>query len=103
VDEKPSKRYFEALSLPQLVRQYPLRKQDSTGTKARAEMQQREIFIDFLQGLLRLNPLERWTAQQALLHPFITGEPFTAPFVPPSISVCLPFAFCLLPFAFCIF
>jgi dual specificity protein kinase YAK1 len=40
-------------------------------------------FIDFAQGLLNLNPLERWTPNQAKVHPFITQTKFTGPFVPP--------------------
>jgi hypothetical protein len=46
-------------------------------------MNNRRAFIDFVAGLLNLNPLERWTPQQARLHPFILGEPLTKPFVPP--------------------
>ena len=30
---------------------------------------------------MNLNPIERWSPQQARLHPFITGEKFTKPFV----------------------
>lgn len=40
-------------------------------------------FIDFVRGLLTINPLERWSPQQAKLHPFITQQKFTGPFVPP--------------------
>lgn len=40
-------------------------------------------FIDFVRGLLTINPLERWSPQQAKLHPFITQQKFTQPFVPP--------------------
>jgi dual specificity protein kinase YAK1 len=46
-------------------------------------MSNRNAFIDFAQGLLNLNPLERWTPSQAKLHPFITQQKFTGPFVPP--------------------
>lgn len=46
-------------------------------------MNNRRAFVDFVQGLLNLNPIERWSPQQAKLHPFITGEPMTKPFVPP--------------------
>ena len=46
-------------------------------------MANRAAFIDFAQGLLNLNPLERWTPNQAKLHPFITQAKFTGPFVPP--------------------
>lgn len=45
-------------------------------------MANRTAFIDFAQGLLNLNPLERWTPAQARLHPFITQAKFTGPFVP---------------------
>lgn len=45
------------------------------------EMANRAAFIDFCQGLLTLNPVTRWTPQQARMHPFITGEKFTKPFI----------------------
>ena len=46
------------------------------------EMHNRRSFIDFLSGMLRMNPLERWTPQQAAQHPFITQKPFLEPYVP---------------------
>ena len=46
-------------------------------------MNNRVAFIDFVRGLLTINPLERWSPQQAKLHPFITQQKFTQPFVPP--------------------
>src|SRR6185436_8082872 len=49
----------------------------------RLEMNNRVAFIDFVRGLLNINPLERWSPQQAKLHPFITQQKFTGPFVPP--------------------
>ena len=48
-----------------------------------AEMNNRVAFIDFVRGLLDINPLERWSPQQAKLHPFITQQKFMGPFVPP--------------------
>jgi dual specificity protein kinase YAK1 len=48
------------------------------------EMQNRYAFIDFATGLLNLNPLERWTPNQAKQHPFITQQKYTGPFVPPT-------------------
>jgi len=47
-------------------------------------MNNRIAFIDFVRGLLTTNPLERWTPQQAKLHPFITQQKFTQPFIPPA-------------------
>ena len=46
-------------------------------------MSNRHAFIDFVRGLLNINPLERWSPQQAKLHPFITQQKYTGPFVPP--------------------
>ena len=46
-------------------------------------MNNRLAFIDFVRGLLNINPLERWSPQQAKLHPFITQQKFTGPFIPP--------------------
>lgn len=46
-------------------------------------MNNRIAFMDFVRGLLTVNPLERWSPQQAKLHPFITQTKFTGPFVPP--------------------
>ena len=41
-------------------------------------MKERESFLDFLRGLFRLNPFERWTSKQAYNHPFIQGTPLSA-------------------------
>ncbi|KAI8059038.1 kinase-like domain-containing protein [Gilbertella persicaria] len=84
--EQPSKRYFSAKTLPDLINNYPImRKIQMTPKEIEKEKQNRLAFIDFLQGLLNLNPIERWSPQQAKKHPFITGEKFTAPFQPPFI------------------
>jgi len=45
-----------------------------------AEMANRRAFIDFVEGLLNLDPIKRWSPQQAAKHPFITGEKFTGKF-----------------------
>ena len=50
----------------------------------RIEMNNRVAFVDFVRGLLNINPLERWSPQQAKTHPFITQAKFTGPFVPAS-------------------
>lgn len=52
-------------------------------TNNSAEMNNRIAFIDFVRGLLTINPLERWSPQQAKMHPFITQQKYTGPFVPP--------------------
>jgi serine/threonine protein kinase len=81
--EPPSKRYFQAVLLADLVLTYPLRPRDLQGPDLDAEMHQRRCFLDLLRGLLQYNPLERWTPAQAMLHPFITGRPWDGlPFDP---------------------
>jgi hypothetical protein len=62
-----------------------MRKTQMTTKEIEKEKQNRLAFIDFLQGLLNLNPIERWSPQQAKKHPFITGEKFIFPFQPPFI------------------
>eukprot|EP00916_Digyalum_oweni_P006987 GHVL01011912.1.p1 GENE.GHVL01011912.1~~GHVL01011912.1.p1 ORF type:complete len:470 (-),score=158.24 GHVL01011912.1:159-1568(-) len=47
-----------------------------------------ECFLDFLKGLLELDPKKRWSAAQALLHPFITEERVEIPFTPPPHKTC---------------
>ncbi|PLW20960.1 hypothetical protein PCASD_13444 [Puccinia coronata f. sp. avenae] len=68
IAEQPSKRYFQQNTLEDIISQYP--------------KQNRIAFIDFVKGLLNLNPIERWSPQQARLHPFILGEPLREPYVP---------------------
>lgn len=44
------------------------------------EMSNRRAFVDFVEGLLNMDPIKRWSPQQAAKHPFITGEKFTGKF-----------------------
>ncbi|KAF9277935.1 Homeodomain-interacting protein kinase 3 [Mortierella alpina] len=85
VMEQPSKRYFQATTLADIINSYPMMKKGMTQKEIEKEMISRHSFINFLQGLLNLNPIERWSPHQAKLHPFITGEPFTGSFIPPTI------------------
>ncbi|KAH8919022.1 kinase-like protein [Atractiella rhizophila] len=82
VQEQPSKKYFSANTLPDIINTYPiLRKMKSNDQEK--EMNNRKSFIDFVQGLLHLDPHQRWTPQQARNHPFVLGEPLKKPYVPP--------------------
>ena len=81
--ETPSKRYFQARNLVDLIQGYPMAKKNTRPEEVEREVKSREIFIDFLNGLLRLNPLERWSPQQAKKHPFVTGVAWNGPFAPP--------------------
>ncbi|GAA6009229.1 hypothetical protein JCM10207_004316 [Rhodosporidiobolus poonsookiae] len=86
-NEQPSKKYFSATTLPDIVKQYPIVRKGLKEAEVDKEMRNRIAFIDFVQGLLHLDPEQRWTPQQARLHPFILGEPLVAPFVPPPRHV----------------
>ncbi|KAL6703324.1 dual specificity protein kinase yak1 [Coniothyrium glycines] len=81
--EQPSKKYFSATTLPDIIKNYPMPRKNMKPNEIERELGNRAAFIDFAQGLLNLNPLERWTPAQAKLHPFITQAKFTGPFVPP--------------------
>ncbi|KAI5356928.1 putative serine/threonine-protein kinase, active [Septoria linicola] len=80
--EQPSKKYFQQTRLPDIIRAYPMPRKGMKQNEMEREMANREAFIDFVHGLLNINPLERWTPQQARTHPFITQQKFTGPFQP---------------------
>ncbi|KAK8192524.1 dual specificity protein kinase yak1 [Zalaria obscura] len=80
--EQPSKKYFSATTLPEIIRNYPMPRKGMKQAEIDREMANRVAFIDFVHGLLNINPLERWTPQQARTHPFITQQKFTGPFQP---------------------
>ncbi|KAJ5096130.1 hypothetical protein NUU61_005486 [Penicillium alfredii] len=81
--EQPSKKYFSASTLEEIIRSYPMPRKNMKQAEVERELNNRVAFIDFVRGLLTINPLERWSPQQAKLHPFITQQKFTGPFVPP--------------------
>ncbi|KAI1331194.1 kinase-like protein [Xylariaceae sp. FL0255] len=81
--EQPSKKYFQASTLPDIIKSYPMPRKNMKQSEIDREMNNRIAFIDFVRGLLTISPLERWSPQQAKLHPFITQQKFTGPFVPP--------------------
>ncbi|CAE6403312.1 unnamed protein product [Rhizoctonia solani] len=80
-NEQPGKKYFAATMLPDIIRSAA-----GSGKGKLAENDKdpnsRASFIDFVSGLLNLNPIERWSPQQARGHPFITGERFERPYIP---------------------
>ncbi|EKM80676.1 hypothetical protein AGABI1DRAFT_36909 [Agaricus bisporus var. burnettii JB137-S8] len=89
-NEQPGKQYFKATTLQDIINTAPIPQVKSSrcsGNEVEKEMANRAAFIDFCQGLLNLNPVTRWTPQQARMHPFITGEKFTKPFVVCHLAV----------------
>ncbi|KAI9753201.1 MAG: dual specificity protein kinase yak1 [Lichina confinis] len=81
--EQPSKKYFQATKLPDIIKSYPMPRKHMKHAEIEREMNNRVAFMDFVRGLLTINPLERWSPQQAKLHPFITQQKFAGSFVPP--------------------
>eukprot|EP00835_Amoeboradix_gromovi_P002946 NODE_180_length_15790_cov_0.586706.p4 type:complete len:356 gc:universal NODE_180_length_15790_cov_0.586706:13271-14338(+) len=74
VNEKPSKQYFQQKTLDAIILNYPCFKQ-MTAEETQIEMYNRHCLIDFISNLLQMNPLKRYSSQQAKMHPFITGKP----------------------------
>ena len=90
VQEQPSKQYFPGSTLPEIIRLVPLSRRSGRAADMEKEMANRTAFIDFVSGLLNINPYERWTPQQAKMHPFITGEPLTRPWQPTAARPATP-------------
>lgn len=84
-NEESVKRYVKHILFDDIIRNARISKRIS-GNPAlvEREIKNRDCLLHFLRGVLNLNPLERWTPQQAILHPFITEEPFTGEWYPPG-------------------
>jgi serine/threonine protein kinase len=59
------KRYFKYDSIEELVMHYA---SDSSE-------EERLVFLNLVMGCLKVDPRERWSPLQALMHPFVTGQP----------------------------
>ncbi|CAN1246425.1 Dual specificity protein kinase YAK1 homolog [Linum grandiflorum] len=91
--KKPSigKEYFNRMNLETIVTSYPYRK-NLAQEDIMKERQVRLALIDFLKGLVEFDPAKRWSPFQASKHPFVTGEPFTCPYIPPLSTSLQPVA-----------
>ena len=78
------KQYFKYGTLPELFAHHPPPKAAATEADAAAERERRLAMLHFCQGVLMYSPAERWTPQQALHHPFITGDAFSGSYEPPA-------------------
>ncbi|CDF35336.1 Serine/threonine protein kinase [Chondrus crispus] len=76
------KRFFKEKKLRDIIMTYPFR----TPAPHADEIALRESFNDLLNGMLRVDPRDRWNPADALQHPFMKGEPLPGgqPWVPPS-------------------
>lgn len=86
--EKPKKKYFSTTDLSELILSYPMPKKHMTQDEKDEEMRLRLLLVDFLQQILRIDPLERLTPAEAKYHPFITGndDPSTSSSVESALS-----------------
>lgn len=80
--EPTPKKYFEFKSLEQMLELIPCKK-DQSQRALKEEQERRLCFLQFLRGVLQLNPDERWTPKQAAHHTFITGACYDPDFQPP--------------------
>lgn len=87
----PGKRYFKQATLREIVMNYPSRK-GLCAEELEQEKIHRECFLDFLLGVLRVDPEARWTPRQAASHPFITGQKYAGPYVPVPESRPTPYS-----------
>ncbi|KAJ1394756.1 hypothetical protein B484DRAFT_271653, partial [Ochromonadaceae sp. CCMP2298] len=79
------RKYLRYTRLEDVIMRCPLPQRARMSTEQKGlESNRRRCFLDFLRGLFRLNPFERWTAKQALAHPFIQNVLFSAPYCPPA-------------------
>ena len=82
------KTYFRYARLHDIIMYYPMSQVD-----ANKERVDRLSFIDMLNGLLNIDHTERWTAEQAMQHPFITGETMPTNGFKPAFGVGIYFFF----------
>ena len=66
LEQPPANRYFKYTHLHDILLHHG-------NCKTPAEKESQSLFVHFLKGLLNPDPCERWTANQASSHPFITG------------------------------
>ena len=80
VKPKPSKNYFNFNSLKDICK--IVFRRPRTSYEMERELDDRNNLVQLLIGLLKVDPSQRWTADQARMHPFIVGKPFDMGWVP---------------------
>ncbi|KAJ1914193.1 dual specificity protein kinase yak1 [Mycoemilia scoparia] len=80
--EEPSKNFLMGNTLKEMLRLRLQKRTGSGGPEYERELERLPSLIDFLSGILALDPKQRWSPEDALNHPFITGEQFVAPYQP---------------------
>ena len=85
LNEAPPKQYFSDKKIDDIIMNYRISKRKNpTKEMIENEMHERSCLVHFLKGIMNLNPLERWTPHEAVHHPFVTNEPWTGTWFPPT-------------------
>lgn len=71
--EREGKKYFNSPDIKKTIISYPSSRTLSP-QEYEEDVRQRELLADFVLGLLTFNPFERWTPQQAEMHPFVAQK-----------------------------
>lgn len=86
------KKYFKYTEFSDIIASVPYQSScvdqndaNAVEEEKKARMMERSSFYDLLTGMMEIDPNHRWTPAQALQHPFITNEPFDAPYTPEHI------------------
>ena len=77
------KKYFNFKSLKEMIDMVPY-KSNLSSRGILEEQDRRLCFLQFLDGVLQVDPVTRWTPAQASQHAFITGAAFDKDFKPPA-------------------
>lgn len=86
------RRYFSQRRLEDIIMSYPFR----TPEPHTEEIALRRSFVDLLNGMLKVDPLERFSPAEALAHPFIRlgplpdGQPWQPPTRPRRMQISRP-------------
>lgn len=83
---RSAKKSYKYSTLTEIIQSLPFRS-DISEQERQYEQNQRDSFIHFISGVMSLNPEDRWTAKQAIRHPFISGALFHADPLPPLQSI----------------
>jgi len=76
--------HFKDQYLYDIIMNYKMPKKYMNQQMMDKEVYNRKCFAHFLKGVLDIDPLKRWTPQEAALHPFVTDKPFNGNWSPPS-------------------
>jgi len=80
----PYRDYFKAKSIREIILNYEY-KTHLTKREREEEYSQRLALLHFLECTLQWDPDKRWIPHELILHPFVTGQPWTGGFERPTL------------------